>query len=67
MVIKKYQHFPFQGPPKFTQIAIFGLKINHLATLLRVSALQFFGTVFLRQEIHISKQNTLFSCICFFK
>jgi hypothetical protein len=29
-----YTHFPFQGPPKFTQIAIFGLKINHLATLL---------------------------------
>jgi hypothetical protein len=28
-----YQHFPFQGPPKFTQIAIFGLKTNHLATL----------------------------------
>jgi hypothetical protein len=30
---KKYQHFPFQGPPKYTQIRIFGLKINHLATL----------------------------------
>jgi hypothetical protein len=28
-----YQHYPFQGPPKFTQIGIFGLKINHLATL----------------------------------
>jgi hypothetical protein len=28
-----HQHFPFQGPPKFTQIWIFGLKINHLATL----------------------------------
>jgi hypothetical protein len=27
------QHFPFQGPPKFTQIGTFGLKINHLATL----------------------------------
>jgi hypothetical protein len=23
----------FQGPPKFTQIYIFGLKTNHLATL----------------------------------
>jgi hypothetical protein len=31
---KIYQHFLFQGPPKFTQIGIFGLKINHLATLL---------------------------------
>jgi hypothetical protein len=30
---KIYQHFPFQGPPKCTQIGIFGLKINHLATL----------------------------------
>jgi hypothetical protein len=31
---KIYQHFPPQGPPKFTQIRIFGLEINHLATLL---------------------------------
>jgi hypothetical protein len=30
-----YQHFPFQGAPKYTQIGIFGLKINHLATLAR--------------------------------
>jgi hypothetical protein len=29
---KLYQHFPFQGPQKFTQIWIFGRKINHLAT-----------------------------------
>jgi hypothetical protein len=28
-----YQPFPFQGPPKFTLIGIFGWKINHLATL----------------------------------
>jgi hypothetical protein len=27
-----HQHFPFEGPPKFTQMAIFGLKINLLAT-----------------------------------
>jgi hypothetical protein len=27
------QHFPIQGPPKFTQIGIFGLKTNPLATL----------------------------------
>jgi hypothetical protein len=28
----RYQHFPLQDPPKFTQIWIFGLKIYHLAT-----------------------------------
>jgi hypothetical protein len=28
------QHFPFQGPPKVTEIKIFGLKTNHLATLI---------------------------------
>jgi hypothetical protein len=30
-----YQNFPIRGPPKFTQTGIFGLKINHLATLMR--------------------------------
>jgi hypothetical protein len=29
---KIYQDFPLQGPQKFTQIGIFGLKTNHLAT-----------------------------------
>jgi hypothetical protein len=33
---KIYKHFPIQGPPKFTQIGIFGLKTNHLATLCNV-------------------------------
>jgi hypothetical protein len=33
-VHKIYQHLPLQDPPKFTQIWIFGLKTNHLATLL---------------------------------
>jgi hypothetical protein len=33
------QTFPFQGPPKFTQIGIFGLKIYHLATLLETQIL----------------------------
>jgi hypothetical protein len=32
MVIKD---FPLIDPPKFTQIGIFGLKTNHLATLVR--------------------------------
>jgi hypothetical protein len=27
-----YQPFPLQGPPKFAQIGIFGMKIYHLAT-----------------------------------
>jgi hypothetical protein len=30
---KILQYFPFLGPPNFAQIGIFGLKINHLATL----------------------------------
>jgi hypothetical protein len=34
---KIYQHLPLQDPPKFTQIWIFGLKTNHLATLLRAN------------------------------
>jgi uncharacterized protein YpbB len=33
---KIYLHFPFQGPPKLTQIGTFGLKINHLATLVQI-------------------------------
>jgi hypothetical protein len=31
-----YQHFPFKGPPKFTQSGIFGLKTYHLATLMEI-------------------------------
>jgi hypothetical protein len=34
-----YQPFPFQGPPKFTQIGIFVLKMYLLATLLRTDSL----------------------------
>jgi hypothetical protein len=29
-----YLRFPFQGPPKYIQIGIFGRKLNHLATLI---------------------------------
>jgi hypothetical protein len=32
---KIYRHFSIQGPPTFTQIGIFGLKTNHLATLVQ--------------------------------
>jgi hypothetical protein len=34
-VRKIYRHLPLQDPAKITQIAIFGLKIYHLATLLK--------------------------------
>jgi hypothetical protein len=27
------KYFPFQGPPKYTQIGSFGLRRNHLAIL----------------------------------
>jgi hypothetical protein len=30
-----YQRLPLQGPPKFIQIGVFGLKIYRLATLFR--------------------------------
>jgi hypothetical protein len=32
-VNKTYQHLPLQDPLNFTEIGIFGLKTNHLATL----------------------------------
>jgi hypothetical protein len=38
MVKKIYQHFIFQGPPKYVQIWIFGLKINDLETLVAYRA-----------------------------
>jgi hypothetical protein len=34
-VHKIYHHLPLKDPLKFTQIWIFGLKTNHLATLIR--------------------------------
>jgi hypothetical protein len=40
---KIYLHFPLQDPPKLTQIGVFGLKINHLATL--VCDIFIFGTM----------------------
>jgi hypothetical protein len=36
----KHKHFPIKGPQKLTQIWIFGLKINHLATLIPTAKLQ---------------------------
>jgi hypothetical protein len=37
---KIYHQFAIKGPPKCSQIEIFGLKINHLATLLRRKKIQ---------------------------
>jgi hypothetical protein len=34
---KVLQHFPFKGPPNFTQSVICGLKRNHLATLIQTT------------------------------
>jgi hypothetical protein len=36
------QHFPFQGLRKDKQMGIFGLKINHLATLIVTAGWKFF-------------------------
>jgi hypothetical protein len=40
---KKFQivlkYFPFKGPPNFTHFGIFGLKMNHLATLVSIGCL----------------------------
>jgi hypothetical protein len=38
MFIKDTQNFPLQEPPKLIQNGIFGLKTNHLATLLMTLA-----------------------------
>jgi hypothetical protein len=33
IITNNYNYFSFQGPPEYTQSGIFGMKINHLATL----------------------------------
>jgi hypothetical protein len=40
-----YQHLILQGPQKFTQIWIFGLKIYHLATLVEQSLYYFLSSL----------------------
>jgi hypothetical protein len=53
---KTCQHFPFQGPPEFTQIGIFGLKINYLATLAETAnSLDNVGMQFLEFLVHIKR------------
>jgi hypothetical protein len=53
MVIKYTNKF--QGPPKFTQVGIFGLKTNHLATLVQTDvAFSFYarsGTPFIKKIV----------------
>jgi hypothetical protein len=41
MSIKKYKHLPLQDLIRFARIGIFGLKIYHLATLVRALAPKF--------------------------
>jgi hypothetical protein len=50
--VHMYTHLPLQGPPKFTQIAIFTLKMYHLATLLQ-SDIAFLGE-FHRGSVRLS-------------
>jgi hypothetical protein len=62
------QHLPFKGPPKFTQTGIFGLKTNHLATLVCGSLLQehcetTFKNFLLSQKS--SPKNRMYLYICF--
>jgi hypothetical protein len=56
-----YQPFPFQGAQTFTQIGIFGLKINHLATLL-VTAIQKKYRCFFQQTFCSSFSVKRFLC-----
>jgi hypothetical protein len=37
---KMCQHLPLQDPPKFIQVGIFGLKINHLAPCRKLGPLK---------------------------
>jgi hypothetical protein len=48
-----YQHLPLQDPPKVTQIWIFGLKTNHLATLVPTQL----------ASVHISSPKNLTSVL----
>jgi hypothetical protein len=59
-----YQHLPLHGPPKFIQIAIFGLKIYHLATLIASRAeklLRWRFKVFLGAELMQKEAAVLIS------
>jgi hypothetical protein len=57
---KIYQPFPFQGPPKWTQIGIFGLKKYHLATLNRTQMALFPRFEFPRKKLKFNKNRNDF-------
>jgi hypothetical protein len=49
---KIHQPFPTQNSPKFTQMGIFGLKRNHLATLMLIVNLStFFAVLSMRSKL----------------
>jgi hypothetical protein len=50
-VHKIYQHLPLQDPPKFTRLWSFGLKTNHLATLMQSKAQSNAVSVVLQKEV----------------
>jgi hypothetical protein len=50
---KMYQRFRFQGPPKFTQMKIFGIKICHLAILIWTRYWHFRNPSLCNGQIHI--------------
>jgi hypothetical protein len=51
-ITKKCQYSPFQCPSKFNQIVIFGLKTNHLATLI-TSCLSFVSQCYQEQILRL--------------
>jgi hypothetical protein len=60
---KIFQHFPFQGPPHFTKIKIFGLKTKHLAT--RVENEEKPGQKFQKCIFAFFRPKTFFSVVMY--
>jgi hypothetical protein len=61
---KTCQHSPFQSPSKFTQIGIFGLKINHLATLFHIAKGESLEPILRRQQaLHVLPFETIYGVI----
>jgi hypothetical protein len=60
-VRKVCPHFPFQGSPKYTQNGIFGMKIDHLATLDRETRQTFFNERKTRQRVQLKSCNKGFA------
>jgi hypothetical protein len=51
--------FPYQGPPKFTQIGIFGLKTYHLATLFTTVSSRIKFVTMLKNDTRVPAQTRL--------